>query len=81
MRGAAEGGRFVGGAEETLLVVEIGPAAFAAMGAEFAGGVEAAGFSFAHDLIIECGRGRVLAGAFGGVMSFVGGLERVSMRG
>ncbi len=48
MRGAAEGGGFVGGAEKALFVVEVGPAAFAAMGAEFAGGVEATGFAFAH---------------------------------
>lgn len=49
VRGATEGGGFVGGAEETLFVVEIGPAAFATVGAEFAGGVEATGLAFTHD--------------------------------
>ena len=55
MRGATEGGRLVGGAEEALLVVEVGPAAFAAMGAEFAGGVEATGLAFTHDFAAELG--------------------------
>ena len=57
VRGTAEGGGFVGGAEEALLVVEVGPAAFAAMGAEFTGGVEATGFSFAHGC---CGGGVIV---------------------
>ena len=57
VRGAAEGGGLVGGAEEALLVVEVGPAAFAAMGAEFAGRVEAAGFSFAHGCLAGGGEG------------------------
>ena len=48
VRGAAKGGRLVGGTQKALLIVEVGPAAFAAMGAEFAGGVEAAGVAFAH---------------------------------
>lgn len=48
VRGATEGGGFEGRAEETLFVGEIGPAAFATVVAEFAGGVEAAGFAFAH---------------------------------
>lgn len=65
VRGAAEGRGFVGRAEEALLVVQVGPAALAAMGAELAGGVETTGFSFTHD----CWRG-VLANGLGGLMSF-----------
>jgi hypothetical protein len=38
--GASEGRRLVGGSEEALLVVEIGPSSLAAMVAELAGGVE-----------------------------------------
>ena len=53
VRGAAEGGGLVGGAEEALLVVEVGPAALAAVGAELAGGVEAAGFAFAHGFLVS----------------------------
>jgi len=37
---STEGRRLVGGSEETLLVVEIGPSSLAAMVAELAGGVE-----------------------------------------
>ena len=38
--------------------MEISPAAFAAMGAEFASGVEAAGFSFTHGEFFVAVRGR-----------------------
>ena len=38
--------------------MEVGPAAFAAMGAELASGVEAAGFAFTHGSLLCCeGRG------------------------
>lgn len=40
--------------------MEIGPAAFAAMGAEFTGGVETTGFAFTHD----CWEGRMLVERF-----------------
>ena len=48
MRGAAEGRRLERGAEQSFLVVQIGPAAFAAGVLELAGGVEAAGLAFGH---------------------------------
>ena len=57
MRGTPERRGLVGGAEEALLVVQVGPFAFAAVGAQLAGGVQAAGFSFAHG----CWGGRSLA--------------------
>ncbi len=45
VRGAAEGGGFVGGSEEALLVVQIGPAASFAGGDELSGCVEPARFA------------------------------------
>ena len=45
VRGATEGGGLIGGSEESLLVVQIGPSTFLAGGDEFAGGVETAGLS------------------------------------
>lgn len=45
VRGATEGRGLVGGSEESLLVVQIGPATFLAGGDEFAGGVETTGFA------------------------------------
>ena len=57
--------------------MEVGPAAFASVGAEFAGGVETAGFAFAHCCCWgECECWRIELGK----MCFGGGLGRVEYR-
>lgn len=48
VRGPAERRRFVGRSQETLLVVQIRPATFAAMGPQFPCRVEPTRFSFTH---------------------------------
>ena len=48
VRGPAERRRFVGRAQETLLVVQIRPATFAAMGPQLSRRVEPTRFSFTH---------------------------------
>ena len=60
VRRTTEGRGLVGGTEQTLLVVEIGPATLATGVLELAGGVETSWLSFTHD----CCRRRMLVDEF-----------------